>query len=98
MLIMKKPAHFGKISAVTDIGAAIRAGRLASGLRVSDICDLAGISLQTLNDLEAGKSGVGIGKMLNVAHILGIAFFSVSAEEKEQAEFELSKLTRKSTE
>ncbi|NDP58833.1 MAG: helix-turn-helix transcriptional regulator [Oxalobacteraceae bacterium] len=89
---MSKPEHFGKINAVSDFGAAVRAGRKAAGLRVVDACALAGVSIQTLTDIEAGKPTVGIGKMMAVADSLGIAFFSVSASNRHIVERELPKL------
>lgn len=93
---MSKPEHFGKINAVADFGAAVRAGRKAAGMRVVDVCALAGVSIQTLTDIEAGKSGVSIGKIMDVADSLGISFFSVSANDRHIVERELPKMILRS--
>lgn len=83
---MNKPAHYGQIRTASDFGAAIRAGRKAAGLRVVDACALANISIQTLTDIEAGKSTVSIGKLMAIADNLGVTFFSVSADNRHQVE------------
>ncbi|MES2534653.1 MAG: helix-turn-helix domain-containing protein [Pseudomonadota bacterium] len=93
---MRKPEHFGKIHAVSDFGAAVRAGRKAAGMRVVDACALAGVSIQTLTDIEAGKPSVSIGKIMDVADSLGISFFSVSANDRHIVERELPKMISRS--
>nr|WP_198980934.1 helix-turn-helix domain-containing protein [Herbaspirillum sp. ASV7] len=89
---MAKPEYFGRIKEVAGFGAAIRAARKAAGMRVVDACALAGVSIQTLTDIEAGKPSVSIGKMMDVADCLGVSFFSVSAEDRHAVEKELSRL------
>lgn len=92
---MSKPEHFGQIDAVSDFGAAVRAGRKAAGMRIVDVCMLAGVSIQTLTDIESGKPSVSIGKLMNVADSLGISFFSASAENRHIVERELPRLLLK---
>lgn len=93
---MSKPEHFGKINSVSDFGAAVRAGRKDAGMRVIDVCALAGVSIQTLTDIEAGKPTVSLGKMMDVADSLGISFFSVSANDRHIVERELQKMISRS--
>ncbi len=93
---MSKPEHFGKINAVSDFGAAVRAGRRAARMRVVDACALAGISIQTLTDIEAGKPTVSLGKFMDIADSLGISFFSVSAANGHIVEHELPKIISQS--
>lgn len=95
---MSKHEHFGKIDAVSDFGAAVRAGRKAAGIRVVDACALAGVSIQTLTDIEAGKPSVSIGKIMAVADSLGILFFSVSVNDRHIVERELPKMISRSDE
>ena len=44
-----------------------------------------GVSLQTLVDIEAGKPGVSIGKILQVANGLGVSLFVLPHNQREIA-------------
>jgi transcriptional regulator with XRE-family HTH domain len=66
-----------------DLGAAIRTARKDASLRVVDAAQLASVAVQTLVDIEAGRPGVSIGKIMQVADALGICFFAVPAKERQ---------------
>ncbi|OAI10254.1 hypothetical protein A1332_05700 [Methylomonas methanica] len=51
-----------------------------------------GVSLQTLVDIEAGKHGVSIGKILQVAQGLGVSLFVIPQSQREIARRRLSDL------
>ena len=46
------------------LGSAIRSAHTQAGIRMEDAARTIGVSLQTLVDIEAGKPGVSIGKIL----------------------------------
>jgi transcriptional regulator with XRE-family HTH domain len=52
-----------------------------------------GVSLQTLVDIEAGKPGVSIGKILQVANGLGVSLFVIPQSQREIARRRLTDLT-----
>ena len=52
-----------------------------------------GVSLQTLVDIEAGKPGVSIGKILQVSQGLGVLLFVIPQLQREVARRRLSDLT-----
>jgi transcriptional regulator with XRE-family HTH domain len=52
-----------------------------------------GVSLQTLVDIEAGKPGVSIGKILQVANGLGVSLFVLPQNQREIARRRLTDLT-----
>ncbi|GAC1409416.1 MAG: hypothetical protein NVSMB6_09270 [Burkholderiaceae bacterium] len=72
------------ITAPDSVAQAIKAARTQSNLRIVDAALLAGVALQTLVDIEAGSPGVSIGKVLQVAHALGVSFFVVPAAHRDR--------------
>lgn len=60
------------IKTVEDLGVLIRAARKVSGIRIDDLASSAGVSKQFMGDLELGKPGVQLGKVLKTLHELGI--------------------------
>lgn len=54
------------VEALTDLGRAIRDGRLARKLRHADLASRAGISVATLKRLECGEPTLAIGRFLEV--------------------------------
>lgn len=70
------------IDSPKDLGAAIRLARKNAGLRIVDAAMLCGVATQTFVDIEAGRPGVGIGKLIHVANYFGIALFAVPARER----------------
>jgi transcriptional regulator with XRE-family HTH domain len=75
------------------LGSAIRAARTQAGIRLEDAAMTIGVSLQTLVDIEAGKPGVSIGKILQVANGLGVSLFVIPQSQREIARRRLSDLT-----
>lgn len=75
------------------LGAAIRSARTQAGIRLEDAAMTIGVSLQTLVDIEAGKPGVSIGKILQVSRGLGVSLFVIPQSQREIARRRLSDLT-----
>ena len=63
---------YGKIRAVADIGAAIRAKRTSIGIRQEQLAALAGVGPRFLSEVENGKESAAIGKVLRVLLRLGL--------------------------
>ena len=57
----------------TDIGTIVRATRKAQGLRQDELAGAAGVGLRFIVDLEAGKTTVQLGKVIQVLQALGCA-------------------------
>lgn len=73
--------------------AAIRLARTQAGIRLEDAAMTIGVSLQALVDIEAGKSGVSIGKILQVVDGLGVSLFVLPQNQREIAHRRLTDLT-----
>lgn len=58
---------------VSEIGAEVRTRRRALGLRQDELAGAAGVGLRFVVDLEAGKSTIQLGKVLQVLDTLGLA-------------------------
>ncbi|MBV0882033.1 helix-turn-helix transcriptional regulator [Noviherbaspirillum sp. L7-7A] len=52
-------------------------------MTVSDAALVANVSIQTLVDVEAGRPGVSIGKILQIADALGVSLFVALAVQRE---------------
>lgn len=63
-------------------GRFVRAARTQSGMTLEDAALAVGVAKQTLQDLETGKPGVGLGLALRIAQALGIAVFASPAQDK----------------
>lgn len=63
---------YGKIRAVSELGAAIRAKRKAIGMRQKELASLAGVGPRFLLEIEHGKTSAEIGKVLQVLRRLGL--------------------------
>jgi len=61
-----------RINFVGELGALVRATRKDSKIRLDDLASLIGVSKQFVNDLELGKEGVQLGKVLQVLDELGL--------------------------
>lgn len=65
--------------------AAVRVGehfsdwRKLNGLKVTEVAERAGVSVNTIRDLEAGKGGTSLITVLTVARILGVDQLLVEA-------------------
>ena len=55
-----------------ELGRRIRLARTRRGMSIADVATKAGINRNTLNALELGKPGVGIGHYLTVLWALGL--------------------------
>jgi len=75
------------------LGAAIRAARTQAGLRQEDAALSIGIALQTLVDIEAGKPGVSIGKILQVAQGVGVSLLVIPQAQRDVARRRLADLS-----
>ena len=54
------------------LGAGIRAGRKTHQLTQAQLAGLAGVGVRFVSELERGKPGTEIGKMLDVLAVLGL--------------------------
>lgn len=77
-----------------DVGAAIRAGRTQANLSLRDAALTLGLAIQTLNDIETGKPGVGLGNVLKAAEGFGVDLFAVPKRNRTLAESRLRDLFR----
>ena len=64
-----------KITSVSELGTLIRATRKSVNLRMDDLAATAGLSKQFVNDIELGKPGVQLGKVLQVLQELGVHMY-----------------------
>jgi transcriptional regulator with XRE-family HTH domain len=79
------------------LGAAIRAARTQAGLRQEDAALSIGVALQTLVDIEAGKAGVSIGKILQVAHSLGVSLLVIPQAQRDATRRYVSDLSQRTS-
>lgn len=56
-----------------ELGAALRAARIARGLRLEDLALAAGVGRRFLGELERGKPTVRLSETLRVAAALGVS-------------------------
>jgi transcriptional regulator with XRE-family HTH domain len=68
-----EPPESALVSTLPTLGRAIRARRLASGLRIDDAAALCGVSADLLSRLENGRSGVTSERLLRVLDGLGLS-------------------------
>jgi len=55
-----------------ELGYRVRLARTRRGLSIAEVADKAGINRNTLNALELGKSGIGLGACVTVLWALGL--------------------------
>jgi len=60
------------VSTPVQFGAALRAARVARGLRQEDLALAAGVGRRFIVELEAGKSTARLGETMRVAAALGV--------------------------
>lgn len=63
------------IESVQDLGVLVRATRKSAGIRIDDLAATVELSKQQVSDLELGKEGVQLGKVLKVLKELGLYVF-----------------------
>ncbi|OAI12777.1 hypothetical protein A1507_18575 [Methylomonas koyamae] len=85
------------VNSPTTLGAAIRAARTQAGMRQEDAALSIGVALQTLVDIEAGKPGVSIGKILQVTQGLGVSLLVVPQSRRDAARRRLVDLSEQSS-
>lgn len=71
------------VSSVEVLGRAVRAARTQARLTVANAALVTNVSIQTLVDVEAGRPGVSIGKILQIADSLGVSLFVAPAAQRE---------------
>ncbi|MBI4204992.1 MAG: helix-turn-helix domain-containing protein [Betaproteobacteria bacterium] len=74
------PERSRRVTSPQDLGACIRAVRVAAGLRQMDAAELCGVSIPFLNRLELGKPTAQLDGVLKVCRGLGIAIELVPPE------------------
>lgn len=73
------------LSTPEALGQALRAARTQAGIRLEDAALQLGIAKQTLQNLETGSPGVGVGTALRVAHEYGVILLGVPASQRKRA-------------
>jgi len=71
-----------RLETAEQIGHLIRAVRKANKVRLEDIAQLAGISKQTVQDIEHGKTTAQLGKVLILIRSLGVQMNFIVPPEK----------------
>ena len=66
-----------QIQTLAQLGETLKAARTQAGLRLQDAALALGVAVQTLVDIEAGRPGVSMGKLLTVARGLGVDLFAL---------------------
>jgi HTH-type transcriptional regulator/antitoxin HipB len=61
------------ISTPDELGAALKAARIARGLRLEDLALAAGVGRRFIGELERGKPTVRLAETLRVAAALGVS-------------------------
>jgi DNA-binding XRE family transcriptional regulator len=74
-----------RITTVADLGVLVRAARKEAQVRIDDFAATVGMSKQFMTDLELGKPGVQLGKVLQVLEELGLQVY-VDAPDSTQAQ------------
>jgi transcriptional regulator with XRE-family HTH domain len=64
-----------KITSVSELGTLVRATRKSVHMRLDDLAATASLSKQFVNDVELGKPGVQLGKVLQVLQELGVHLY-----------------------
>lgn len=64
-----------RITEVSELGTLLRATRKSVEMRIDDLAGTSSLSKQFVNDVELGKPGVQLGKVLQVLHELGIHMY-----------------------
>jgi transcriptional regulator with XRE-family HTH domain len=60
-----------KVTSATELGTLVRAARKSAGMRIDDLAATTRLSKQFVSDVELGKPGVQLGKVLQVLQELG---------------------------
>jgi len=66
-----------EVGDVAALGRAIRAQRLAAGLRIDDAAALCGVSVAVLSRLENGGTGVSTGRVFKILDALGLTLLVI---------------------
>lgn len=74
-----------RVTNPAELGAAIRAARLARGLRLEDVALGAGVGVRFLSELERGKPTSRLAETLRAASSLGIHLLVEDPDDRSQA-------------
>lgn len=81
----KSPVLLPKMKKImAELGENIKLARLRRKLSAQQVAERAGISRSTLNSIEKGYEGVGIGYYLNVLNVLGLEkdFLTIASDDE----------------
>jgi y4mF family transcriptional regulator len=67
-----------KITSTDDLGKIVKAARMDATLNQQQLADIAGVGRRFISELENGKQSLELGKVLNVASVLGIDLIASS--------------------
>lgn len=71
-ILEEKNTISGQIPALTELGLAVRLRRRSVHLKQNELAGLAGVGLRFISDLEHGKPGLEIGRVVRVLTALGL--------------------------
>lgn len=66
---------YTRVVSVQDIGSLVRATRKGARIRLDDLAGTVKMSKQFVSDLELGKPGVQLGKVLQVLQEMGLYLY-----------------------
>lgn len=66
---------YTRVASVQDIGSLVRATRKGARIRLDDLAGTVKMSKQFVSDLELGKPGVQLGKVLQVLQEMGLYLY-----------------------
>jgi transcriptional regulator with XRE-family HTH domain len=69
---MKKVLPVQAAEQTKELGRRVRLARTRRGMSIAELADKAGINRNTLNALELGKPGIGLGAYVTVLWALGL--------------------------
>ena len=68
------------LQTAAQLGRTLRDARRANGITLEDLSQRTGYSLRFLSEIERGKEGASIGRVLQVAAALGVEITAVSTQ------------------
>ena len=61
------------VNNASDLAQAVRASRRSAGITQQELADLAGVSVRTISELEAGESAISFSRLMAVLAVLGLS-------------------------
>jgi transcriptional regulator with XRE-family HTH domain len=71
-MVTKKTLPVQATERIKELGYRVRLARTRRGMSIAEVAAKAGINRNTLNALELGKPGIGLGAYITVLWVLGL--------------------------